>query len=105
MPPRKTADGATADLIDLLIDRAPKLRAAGVTSLRYADLELTLAPTDAPVATNAIGIDAAASDRKRDDGEDGGKDERPARPGDPMHDPATYAGGRVPGFKRPRPGE
>lgn len=95
MPPRTPA---TAALLDLVIDRAPRLRAAGVTHLQLDGFAVTLAPADAPLSTSAIGIDVQPS-RRDDDPAD--EDTGTRRPGDPLGDPATYAGGRVPGFRRP----
>lgn len=73
---------ATAELIDLLIDRAPKLIAAGITSLSIEGMSATLSkPAPAPASI------------------------APPKPIarqhiDPMRDPSTYPGGKVPGFTR-----
>lgn len=77
MGSKPTTDPAA--LMDLIASRAPKLIAAGVTSLTIGDFSCTLAPPP-PTGT-------------------------PAEPGqvprshpNPLHDPTTYPGGRVPGF-------
>jgi len=69
-------------LLDLLIKRAPALIAAGVTSVQIEGLSATLSPPPAPPPLNA-------------------KPQPVAKPHiDPMRDPSTYPGGRVPGFTR-----
>ena len=72
-----------AELIDLAIARAPALIAAGITWLEIpGKLQLTLkepagavAEVEAPAPVSASHID-------------------------PLQDPATYPGGRIPGFTR-----
>lgn len=78
---------ATAQLLDLLIDRAPKLREAGVLRVQ---LEGLLSFELAPVAPEI------------DDGED--RQPENYEHSDPLQDPATFPGGHVPGFRR-RPHE
>ena len=76
MPP------TAAELIDLLIDRAPRLIAVGITSLSIDGMSATLSKP-AAVAAPA------------------GKPQPVAKQhSDPMRDPATYQGGKVPGFTR-----
>lgn len=76
---------ATAQLLDLLIDRAPKLREAGVMRVELEGLCLVLAPPE----------------QMLDDREERDEDIEHA---DPLQDPATFPGGRVPGYRR-RPHE
>ena len=64
-------------MLSLVESHAEKLRAVGVLRLRLGDLELVLAPRDAP---------APKEEPKPDN-----------RPPDPLSDPDTF-GGRVPGF-------
>jgi hypothetical protein len=83
-PPPVTA--AEAELLRqrlrVLVQEAPALIAAGVTSLRVGDIEATLAPPPAKP-------------------ENLPKARAPARQHiDPLRDPSTYPGGRVPGFTR-----
>lgn len=69
-------------LLDLLIARAPALIAAGITSLSIDGLSATLAKPA------AVGAPA-------------GKPQPIAKQHiDPMRDPSTYPGGKVPGFTR-----
>lgn len=78
-------------LIDLVIERAPALAAAGVTSLTVdGTLSITLAPPTGP--TDLRGLQMPDTD------EGAGP---PPTHIDPMQDPSTYPGGRVPGFTRP----
>jgi hypothetical protein len=83
MPPAKHTPAA---LLDLLIDRAAALHAAGVTSITIDGLSATLAAPAPPASTPVAE-----------------PDEGPHI--DPMYDPATYPGGRIPGFTRPKPQE
>lgn len=69
-------------LIDLVIDRAPKLLAAGVTSLAIDGLTVTLAPPPPKLGDLPKGT------------------EPPKQHIDPLKDAATYPGGRMPGFTR-----
>lgn len=72
-----------AELLDLIIARAPALIAAGVTSLSIEGLSATLSrPAPAP---------AARADKPAPP---------PRRHIDPMRDPSTYPGGKIPGFTR-----
>lgn len=72
-----------AELLRLVEERAPRLIAAGVTSVSVEGLSLTLAssvptdPKDLPKADPVVRGHI-----------------------DPMRDPSTYPGGRVPGFTR-----
>ena len=70
-------------LIDLLIERAPALIAAGVTSLSIDGLSATLAKPALPVGDLPKGTPVARQHT------------------DPLRDASTYPGGRVPGFPRP----
>jgi len=79
MPPGKPV---AEHLIDLLIARAPALIAAGVTSLAIEGMSATLSPP-APVAAAAPEAKPVARQHV-----------------DPMRDPSTYPGGKVPGFTR-----
>lgn len=81
MPPAKKP--TAADLIALIIARAPALHAAGVTSLSIDGFAVTLTAPPAPVA--ALPEPPAATQHI-----------------DPMQDPATFPGGRIPGFTRPK---
>ncbi len=85
MSPAKKPPTAADALIDLIISRAPALIAAGVTSLSMDGLAVMLAPPPAPAAH----VDEPSA---------------PTQHIDPMQDPATYPGGRIPGFSRPAPG-
>jgi hypothetical protein len=69
-----------AELLDLIIDRAPKLRELGITHVELEQLSVTLAPHE-PEAS----------------GEDEDDDVEPPRGG--MYDPMTY--GLPPGSKPP----
>lgn len=71
-----------AELLDLILARAPALIAAGITSVSIDGLSATLA-RPAPAAPAHV--------------------DRPKPPRghiDPMRDPSTYPGGKVPGFTR-----
>jgi hypothetical protein len=70
------------ELLDLLVDRAPGLIAVGVTSISIDGLSATLAR---PPATPPAG--AVTKPRAK-------------QHVDPLLDPATYPGGRVPGYTR-----
>jgi len=72
----------TAELLDLLIDRAEKLRKAGIVSAQLGDFRVELRPFEP---------DIPADFGKRKDDEE--------LPSDPLHDADTY-GGRVPGRAR-----
>lgn len=85
-PPPPGTPASDAELLRqrlrVLAEQAPALIAAGVTSLRVGDFEATLAPP--PAAPAALP-----------------KSRVPARQHiDPLRDPSTYTGGRVPGFTR-----
>lgn len=85
MAAKKTASSdPSSDLrqqIDLLIERAPKLRAAGVTSLCLENISVTLAPPPVEPAD----LEPASA---------------PSTHIDPLKDPATFPGGRIPGYRR-----
>lgn len=73
--------------LDTILARAAELRAAGITSLTLDGVAVTLAPPeptmpDLPRTTPTEDADATRVD--------------------PMSDAATYGGGKVPGFKRPK---
>jgi hypothetical protein len=76
------------ELIDVLLKRAPELQAAGYTSISIGELSATFGPPPAP-PTDMRGFDVSSNDS-------------PPPPLDPLQDPATYPGGRVPGFQRPK---
>ncbi len=70
-----------AELLDLIIDRAPRLRSAGISSVNLESISFTLAPADAP-------IEVAADDEDEVDA---------------LHDPATFGRRKsVPGQRRPK---
>lgn len=71
-----------ADMLDLIIARAPALIAVGVTSVSVDGLSVTLVrppPGDAPIKAGPPA---------------------PRRHSDPLRDGSTYVGGQVPGFTR-----
>lgn len=68
-----------AELLELLIEQAPKLRVAGVSKVALEGLSFELLPAEPEVPE-----------------QDDNKDDKPP---DPFHDPATF-GGRVPGNQR-----
>lgn len=81
-PPPVTPDAEQLrQRLRVLAQEAPALIAAGVTSLRLGELEATLAPP--AVAGKAPEPRAARAAHI-----------------DPLRDPSTYPGGRVPGFTR-----
>lgn len=82
--PEKTANTrpGAAELMSLIAERAPALIAAGVTSLSIDGFAVTLAPPP-PVPANVPK-----------------PEESPRQHIDPLRDPSTYPGGRVPGFTR-----
>jgi hypothetical protein len=83
--PRKT-ESREAALIDLLINRAPAMRAAGILNFSIADCSVSLAELP-PAPLPAV------------------KPTNTAVPGypSPLDDPSTYnLGGKVPGYKKPR---
>lgn len=82
MMPAKKPDAAA--LVDLMIARAADLRAAGITSLSLDGIAVTLAA-------------AAPEEPEAEPGDDS-----PPEPIDPLNDPSTYPGGKVPGFTRPK---
>ncbi len=75
-----------SDILTLIADRAESLRKAGVLVVQVGDFSAQLAPwtEDAPASTTR--------DAEREYS-------------DPLHDPSTYPGGRVPGFDRPDDGD
>ena len=79
-PKLDASTAAMAAKIDLVIERAPDLIAAGITSLSIDGLAVTLsAPPPEPSATEAPTAAPVHSD--------------------PLMDGATFPGGAVPGFK------
>ncbi len=69
-------------LLDLLVDRAPKLRRAGITSIGFGDVTMTLAAAE-PEAAPEVEVDDA--------------------PSGTLNDPETYGlppGSKVPGLRR-----
>ena len=76
-----------ADLLDVVIDKARKLREAGVLRVRIEGLAFDLAPPP------QILVEDEAGDEELEEFEDP----------NPLNDPTTF-GGQVPGFKR-RPHE
>ena len=74
--------GPLMNAIDVLVKRAPELRAAGVTSLTCDGISVTLAPAAPEPADEWV--------------------ETPPQPDhtDPLSDPATYPNGVVPSFDR-----
>lgn len=72
-----------AELLDLLIAKAPALIAAGVTHVSVSGMsaDLTSPPQSIVVAPQS----------------------NPPVFLDPLNDPATFPGGRVPGFRREEP--
>jgi hypothetical protein len=71
-----------AELLDLIIERAPRLRSAGVRAVEIENVSFDLAPADPP----DVSIDI-------DDEDDA--------PRDALHDPHTYGRRkRVPGRQR-----
>lgn len=79
--------------IELLIASAPKLHAAGITSVSITGdgIAATLQPP--PPALDLRGIEVPAGDDRPP----------PTQHIDPMQDPTTYGGRPVPGFKPPEP--
>ena len=71
-----------AQLLDVVIAKAQKLRDAGVLRVRLEGLAFDLAPPEPTV-----------------DADDDGEQLDEIGDADPFKDPATY-GGRVPGFRR-----
>lgn len=68
--------------LDLVIEKAPALRDAGVTCVHFDKVMIELAASDAPARVAATPESEVVDEI------------------DPLLDPATY-GGRVPGFRRP----
>ena len=80
---RTPAYSDCASLLDLIVERAPALIAAGVTSIAIEGLAVTLVKPPAP--------DVKITEPRT----------KPARQHvDPLQDASTYPGGRVPGFTR-----
>lgn len=75
-----------ADILDAILARAPRLHAAGIQSLIIDGLSVTLVPPPAPLDLRGTVVENAA----------------PPDAADPLMDAATYGGGRVPGFQRPK---
>lgn len=74
---------AAADLLQLLIEQAPKLRKAGVAKVDLGGLAFELRPPDPEI------VPAGSAQGDEDD------DRR-----DALHDPDTFGGRRVPGNQR-----
>lgn len=70
-----------SEAIDLILARAPALIAAGVTSVSTPGFSITLAPPPPPAAVVPPPPPAKVFT-------------------DPLSDPSTFPGGRVPGFRR-----
>lgn len=49
--------GDVANLLDLIIDRAPRLRAAGVSSVELAGVRFAMLPPEAPAAAEPVDDD------------------------------------------------
>ena len=78
-------------LIDAVIARASDLRRAGITSMSVGDVSIVVGTPWHDPPTDARGLvvegDAPPPPEPRDN---------------PMQDAATYGGGRVPGFQKPK---
>jgi len=70
------------EVLELLVEQAPKLRKAGVSSFEIGDIAIELAPLEHG-ETVQDGVKA------EDDAES-----------DPLKDKWTFGGGKVPGFER-----
>lgn len=78
---------AAEKLVDLLIEKAPALREAGVLTLTLGEMTVQMAP------------------HYTDPGEVGGTGDFVGNPhSDPVMDPSAYQGGFVPGFPKPPEG-
>lgn len=78
-------------LIDAVIARAEDLRRAGITSMSVGDVSIVVGTPWHDPPTDARGLVVE------------GEQPPPAETHiDPMQDRATYGGGAVPGFKRPK---
>ena len=78
----KPSPPSPAELIALIAERAPALIAAGVTSLKIGEFSVEMSrPTPPPAADPP----PAPAVRGRSN---------------PLDDPSTYPGGRVPGYSR-----
>ncbi len=75
--------------IDAIISRASDLRRAGITELSVGDLRLVVGTPwhDPPTDARGLVVPPEAP---------------PPEAVDPLNDAATYPGGRVPGFQRPK---
>ena len=82
MPPKAAPDSRAT--IELLLELAPRLHAAGITSLAIEGVSVTLVRPPAPAPTVTPAPAKAA----------------PRQHIDPMRDPSTYPTGKVPGFTR-----
>lgn len=89
MPPAKRDP---ASILDAILERVPRMRSLGVLSFATGDMSLTLT-ADAPL----LDLRGTVVEKKRDEDEKPDDDET-----DPLNDRATYGGGRVPGFTRPK---
>lgn len=89
-----------AAILDAILERAPKLHAAGIKSLSFEGLSVELGtPTYWSTASEGE-LDREIEKRAR--AREGAAADDPADTSDPMNDPATYPGGRVPGYQRPK---
>jgi hypothetical protein len=82
---------AASELLDLVVARAPELAAAGVASVTIEGFSLMLRP-------RRLAPPGSPTDEDEEEAVE------PSTPSDvdPLSDPATFAGGRVPGYPRPR---
>lgn len=91
MPPKRDP----ASILDAIIERAPRLHAAGIKSLSFDGLSVELGT---PMLNPLVELSRRGKpEPKQDDGDPPDEDAA-----DPLNDRATYAGGRVPGFTRPK---
>jgi hypothetical protein len=93
MPPAKRDP---ASILDAIIERAPKLHAAGIKSLSFDGLSVELGT---PMIHPLVELSRRGKPESKRDNDD---EKPPEDHGDPLADPATYPGGRVPGFTRPK---
>ena len=85
LAPDSSGPLAPAALLTLLAERAPGLREAGITLLKFGDVELHMEHAEPAAVTEVKGYRV---DKPDDD--------------DPLNDPATFGRiDRAPGFTRP----
>ena len=102
MPPAKRDP---ASILDAILDRVPRMREYGVLSVAHEGLTVTLAPMAPPpyVINDRLDRQLEEKVKRRVAASDADEDEKPPEDtADPLNDRATYAGGRVPGFTRPK---